>query len=326
MKVLKVVCILVVFLILSFDVWAQAPFPNPECSITVEPTKCEGPTTTVGLQATVILPNPSVINYSWNHTCGANSSIVGNTDSVELFLLDPALGKSVSCNITLDIDAPTGAVDAIPANFQCNVDVFVEPCETDCLGRIIVNDPQLAANDPNVVLPGDAAVNDRCGECNGDGQSCINCDSANQLEQLFKLDGNSFQQKRLVQKSVGLLRKVTDSNTGSEYLNQAESLYFNNWALTWSIPEVTVDCNASTFCTTVESNSNVKDYDANAVALRDLAISVARKARSKNKSTGNLYQRRVRKLTKRLIRKANSAYQEAISVSTNIDTTTDICF
>ncbi|MEZ4753324.1 MAG: hypothetical protein R3A13_03320 [Bdellovibrionota bacterium] len=225
-----------------------------------------------------------------------------------LTLIDPGLGTNVMCNVSASQSNPDFFSD-------CDADIFVDACKTDCSGKIIF---------PNTP-PNQIAVNDRCGVCNGDGQSCLDCTTQTQTEDFFNLDGTALRQKRIVQKSIQFLRRVTNSNIGSDILTSAENLYIQNWSLVWSIPATTVDCNNTQFCSTVELTTNVADYDANAVDLRDLAISTARLARTKNKSTRRFTLRRAKVIARRLVKRANSTYEEALATSSTINTTTDLC-
>ena len=290
------------------------PIPSPTptiegCTLSAEGgPECKGKATTISLNADIfgVIGTPI---FDWFHDCGDNATLNATDSSATLELGDPGIGKASMCSVTLTVFNDSQKV-------FCEADIFVEPCARDCKGEII---PATRSSAQQV------AVLDRCGVCDGDGTSCLDCESSLQTESLFELDGSAFQQRRLVQKAVGLLRKVTGQPIGKTTLTRAEELYISNWSLTWAIPEVTLNCANKDLCSEVVTTSNIADYKINAEELRDIAVSKARKARKSNRSTGLMRQRRVNKLARRIINRASKRFQDAIDTADGVDTTSDFC-
>ena len=192
---------------------------------------------------------------------------------------------------------------------QCSGVVNVGACALDCLGNRVV---------PNSTV----ATFDRCGKCNGDGMSCINCIESDQSGLLVTLDGSAHAQLAQVRKAVRLLLQNTKGNRGvlrfaDQQLTSARKLFDLQWTSFWSkLPLVSKQCDASPFCTTVSNVDLLKSFSVNSTEFDNIVKRVVRRLRAetKNKSIGAS-----------LLKSSNKELKSAVSEINSFPATTSQC-
>jgi len=126
------------------------------------------------------------------------------------------------------------------------------------------------------------AVLDRCGECGGDGKSCLGCSDVNIKSVQFALDSSALKQKGLVKSTASLLGSVGHKDkTIKKYVTrvkvQADKLYKSNWQLTWSIPQVITTCSNNIFCAQNDNSANIDQFVANSSTFLELTNTLSSK-------------------------------------------------
>ena len=183
----------------------------------------------------------------------------------------------MSCNIFLTvIDSET------QQQSQCSGVVNVGPCALDCLGK------RVSPNSNNI------ATFDRCGQCNGDGMSCINCVESDQSALLVTLDGRARSQLAQVRKAARLLTQSTKGNRGAksfadQQLIAARKLFNLQWTSFWSqLPVTSKVCAASPFCTDTSNVDTLKSYAVNSTEFDNIVKRLVKRLRAetKNKTIG----------------------------------------
>jgi hypothetical protein len=126
----------------------------------------------------------------------------------------------------------------------CSSPISVGACSFDCAGA----------------FQGGAKV-DRCGVCNGNGQSCINCKSVNIQSAQLALDSNAADFRSLVLQAAHFISRgkgVTRAQKSFSKVmkNKAQSLYTQAWVNTYAaIPGAVLDCGTSAFCVKISTSS-----------------------------------------------------------------------
>lgn len=178
----------------------------------------------------------------------------------------------VSCNVFLTVTDPQ-----TQAQSQCGGVVNTGACALDCFGNRV---------SPSSVI----ATFDRCGVCNGNGQSCINCTEADQSERLVALDGNARAQLAVVRKAAKLLTTSAKGNKSAQNFAQqqltiANKLFEVQWTSFWAkLPVVSKTCEANSFCTTVSNADVLKSLSVNTTEFDNIVKRLIRKLRSVTKS------------------------------------------
>ncbi len=174
---------------------------------------------------------------------------------------------------------------------------------TDCLG-----------------VKGGNAVLDQCGICNGNGQSCLGCQSVNITENQFTLDGTAAAQKVVVRSLSRLFVKAGGSRKAAKsYLTKADDYYVGAWRLTWTIPSVLVQCTNTQFCVNSDHSGTVNSYLSNVKSLRDLARKIGKSILAKTNK------RALVGATKVFLRRADLLRARAISAAGAVPTSSSSC-
>jgi len=187
-----------------------------------------------------------VVNYSWSTTC--SNAQIDNTSSSTPTLSLVTLGTNgqpVSCKAKLTVS------NSAERSASCEAEIAGNVCTLDCSGK----------------LNGSANA-DRCGVCNGDGQSCLGCTSVNIKDSQFILDTSAAALRNIIF-SLNRIYDVLSKNTVNKKAlakvkkeitrdnDQAQASYKRLWTTAYTgFPSVVVNCSAI-FCATI-SNINSK--------------------------------------------------------------------
>lgn len=162
-------------------------------------------------------------------------------------------------------------------------------CSTDCLG-----------------VPNGNAVFDRCGVCDGNGESCLGCISKSISPVQFALDSGAQHQAALTVNALYRYRRVAGSSkTVVRYIakvrKEASELATLNWVTTWSFPGVYVNCTNTDFCVSTSTTSLSDAYRSNNDALLNLTLDVVKRIlRKASLAPQKAAARRVRKFAQEL--------------------------
>jgi len=114
---------------------------------------------------------------------------------------------------------------------------------------------------------------DRCGVCNGNGKSCLDCVPTNSYRIQKLIDNGAKKQEQLIKQISLLLLKHNNSKRMQRLLNnvqkEAGSLSFNNWKTSWQLPTNSNFCSNS-FCTTKSNGLLIASYKKNNTRLYSL--------------------------------------------------------
>ncbi|RMG40581.1 MAG: hypothetical protein D6719_10550 [Candidatus Dadabacteria bacterium] len=221
------------------------------------------------------------LNYAWEFDCGAT---------------DAALEDGPADNLkTLVVNT------APPATLTCSVSVFISKNIEEALVIGQPNDSVSCSRE----IPLDASCE-------------VNCEDVDITNLLTTLDGNAHKQADLVKRIARKLRRTgrrAARKAANELIAAADDLKLKNWTLSWSVPQIITDCQEENLlCVTVSHANVIAEYEDNAAALRDLALTVARKL----KKAGGVKVRRFKKRAQRL-------YKKALEVSGVVPDSTTSC-
>lgn len=217
-------------------------------------------------------------DYSWTSNC-PNASFDDPTLPNAVLTIDSytSSNQPVSCVAQLTVTTESGSN-------TCFANVSTTGCTFDCLGTL-----------------GGTAEIDRCGVCDGDGQSCVECQSVEIKSKLFDLDGAALRQRDLVKYGLRYLSSVGKRNKQVKNFVKktsvrAEELYVESWVLSWQFPQEIQSCDDSPFCVKVSTLNEVSAYNANSEKLLQLTLDVAKKIRQVSKSSSSkLFVKRLQK-------------------------------
>lgn len=180
--------------------------------------------------------------------------------------------------------SPTGTVSSTPTPI---VTASSTPGgSVDCLGVL-----------------GGTAVLDRCGVCNGDGTSCLDCESVDLTPIQFAVDGQGARQRALVRRIRNAIYRTADSArqraAANRLLVAADKEYLALWTDVWtSFPPVVQSCSNSQFCVSSDLTSQTDELVASSqrfVQIMRAAARLLRKA-SNGTQTGLRYERAMQEL------------------------------
>ena len=132
-----------------------------------------------------------------------------------------------ACNVFLEV------VDRQGKKETCSSSVLVQSCYFDCAGNFQ-----------------GSAKEDRCGVCNGDGQSCLGCNSLNIENIQLALDNNAATLRSLVFEAAKYLLSKGSTKTQKAFskkmIIESQSLYREAWINTYvGVPRTILDCNST---------------------------------------------------------------------------------
>ena len=173
--------------------------------------------------------------------------------------------------------------------------------------------------DCNGVFGGEAK-NDRCGVCEGDGNSCLNCTETNITSNQFDLDGSAEQLFSLVKRVNKLILrkggKTKNNKTFTAKLENEGSFEYNgSWTATWSVQSNIQQC-GSLFCVNISHVETFNTIDLHAANLHNLVKKAVKRLR---RITGN------KKSGKKHLNKAQSLYDAIQAELDGLPKTTSSC-
>lgn len=203
--------------------------------------------------------NKLALSYSWSSNCPSSTFDNPALMSPVLSLVTASAGAPVSCNVFLTVKNSAGL------SSSCSSTVSAQPCKKDCAG----------------VINGNATL-DRCGVCNGDGQSCAGCESIDNGGNQFILDANTNNLRNLVVKAnrslevaaknaaLGKAELKAINNYIANSNKRAQSIYTETWSKTYTgFPSVILNCTAA-FCVKTSIASEKALIDSNGKKLLDM--------------------------------------------------------
>ena len=230
-----------------------------ECGDSYVELECHGDTASVQLQAQAFQFEGS--SLTWSSTCiGGTFSDTGISNP--FFTLNSELSPGIpqDCQVILFLDFGYGYGQT------CAAPVSVSSCRRDCSG----------------VIDGSATV-DRCGVCNGDGTSCLDCTTVDTLPALLSLDGSVLGQRDLVFSATKLLLDLAPTKANRTLAEKsdtlAQNLYEQTWTQIYSLPPVVLSCGNTSFCTSASTAEYVSTFRSNASKLTELLTQTVRTIR-----------------------------------------------
>lgn len=310
---------------------------------------CQGTQTSIALDgAGSSDPEGKSLSYHWTTSCTDANFSDATVASPSLTLLGPGQGAAASCAVTLTVS------DGVLSS-SCDAAVTVPACDPDCNGvpggsAVLDQCGVCGGNGTTCVdcngvpnggavvdkcgvcggsnacvdcngVPNGGAVVDECNVCGGNGSTCVQCTEADVTEQLFELDGDAKNQEANVIQAANRLGRIDTSKEAQTFIKkvkaQADQLSNQNWTLTWSLPQIVLNCANSSTCAQVDNGGTLAQYGANAVSLRDLSNLVT--ARIK-KARGELSTN-----DKKLQAAAQKLYEKSIADASGIPRFTSVC-
>ena len=176
--------------------------------------------------------------------------------------------------------------------------------------------------------PGGTAKLDRCGVCNGDGKSCLECTSTDIRDKLLALDITSNQLRQLIIKLTNRLQNVTDNDpkydkTVRDARKEAEVLHQQTWILVWTkFRQVIINCtDTSGACSETDNSASISAYTTATTRQRDIALSLLRQVQSLRKDKDPIKVKR----DKELVQIVNQLFTEGANQLATIPRFTSEC-
>jgi hypothetical protein len=263
-------------------------------------------------------PFSGQLSYSWTNDCGDGTVVTPadttNASQINLAFSKPGLGQTVLCSVSVTVHNNTcqeafsstklGIADECVQDASCAAQIEVPPCVLDCKG--LINGP---------------AKLDQCGVCDGDGTSCLGCNSTDITNSLFALDGLGLAQKALVRKASALFVKAGGSKAkAAKYNNTADQLYTKNWEGTWSLPHIAVQCTNTDFCVQADNSGVIADYRSNSDALKALADAIAQSVIKLAKKSAKL-----KSSAKTILKQSSILGNQSLAETQSVPVTTSAC-
>ncbi len=198
-------------------------------------------------------------------------------------------------------------IDEDGLEIACPFEIIVPEGEVDCLG-----------------VPGGDAEYDRCGVCDGDGMSCIDCEDFDVENILLGLDGVADAQANIVKKLTRTYKKAAKGTSQEKSAKKfrkktnlrADELFTENWTFTWSTPTIVTQCAESEFCVEVSNVASIEQYNVNSDELFQLAKQTKRKIKKITK---------LKKKVRKLVKEAKALNAESFALSTTVPTSQSVC-
>jgi cysteine-rich repeat protein len=187
-------------------------------------------------------------------------------------------------------------------------------CSASCVVELL---------DCNNQINGKAKV-DRCGVCNGDGNSCLECTETSQVDKQIGLDGGARRQQEMVGSALLLASNAYKSigkKLNKKFINQtaaqASQYHLEAWKVVWEMPSTVLACGSS-FCVTVSQADKIESYRQNLGDLAALTKSVLAKIRK-------IHPQKFRQSKLKMLRSLAGLYAGNLAVLDAIAPTTDSC-
>ena len=237
------------------------------------------------------LPEAGALSYNWTSNCpGEMFSDATAENTLLTFSSANPDNSPVACEVQL-------AVENAFASSVCTGIVTVTNCIVDCEG----------------ILGGNASL-DRCGVCEGNGNSCLGCTTTDLRTNLAEVENSYRTLSNLTIRAAKRIRKEQSTNrarrNAAKIRKAANALMNQNIAALLAIPAAVTSCTNTQFCV---SSSNVTELTAaatNSAASLSLFESTAARLAKVSKD------RRAARAVKRLRAQAevsNASAQNALS-------------
>ena len=188
------------------------------------------------------------VNYNWTPTTADIGTYSINTTFVDSSENAAVQGSSI-CPLVVEV---------------------VAPAPKDCAGSV-----------------NGKAVLDRCGVCNGDGNSCLGCTSQDATPMLLALDGVAQDIRRLNKRAAAIIlkgRSASDKKLAKAQLVSSEKGFVSAWTTLWTkLPVAPLTCTNTTFCSSVSFANEFAIYSKSVnemVAINRKLIAVVKKGKS----------------------------------------------
>lgn len=262
---------------------------------------CAAPQISVQLQGQIPSSVAATdITYEWHTDClsGQFDDATSPAPVLTLKAFDQSKVPS-SCMAQLTVRSLGSQAEG-----SCFAPVTVRGCPFDCLGQF-----------------NGTALYDRCGVCDGNGQSCLGCEPKEITAQLLGLDGNAATQNRLIHDTTIVLEKAYPKNKslkkfGVKIRATSSALYKQSWQLAWTLPTVVQKCTNSVFCAEFSSAAVLDAFEKNARQFDKLIRDVAAKYLQ---ITHN------RKRATKLINQSKQLLAGSLAISSAVPRTTSHC-
>ena len=190
---------------------------------------------------------------------GGSCACKGNTSFV---MADSCLGIDQSGNICAGSDAEGDGICSCDDNSE--ICIGLDPNGAACIG------------DGNGAAFG-ADPGDRCGICNGDGQSC--CDTLDQKDELHEIDNMAKVQGRVLGRIAKIIRKIKPKRKNKKIakaaIKDAKSDSLEQWVLTWKNPPISLHCDVvDSSCIDFDTSESVQKFVEFSEQKRDLRNSL----------------------------------------------------
>jgi len=182
------------------------------------------------------------LDYVWTSNCPNVIFAPSNHTVLPLITFSAASseGVPVSCSAELTV------TNSNERSTTCSAVVTVGSCTRDCAGTI-----------------NGSKKFDRCGVCDGDGTSCLGCESVNVTKSLFALDGQALAESKLISRVArGLIKNPAASakakTLAANSIKAANKYYKEAWGCVWATPQVINNCTNTSFCTQIDNSSGIQ--------------------------------------------------------------------
>lgn len=281
-------------------------------------------------------PDPAIVTCDAGGTIGGTYGVNCNSAKVSLKMnitgttSQPALGlrfelftncpngsfsSNVDPNATLAFDAlksngsPANCVVQVMAssglgNAQCSSVVNVVNCAVDCRGKTV-----------------GPALLDRCGVCEGDGQSCLQCQNKDATGTIIALDGNAQSQAALVRQTGKRIISARHSSSinrrrAKRIIEQAAKVAADNWATAWRLPQTITTCGSKIFCAPRDHSDTTASYLKGSQRLDALLRALVRLLRESSGDSS---------LGGSLLKDGRRLHQQNIDLLEGLPSSSDIC-
>ncbi len=173
-------------------------------------------------------------------------------------------GAPVSCQVSLTVNNSARAL-------TCVSSVTSSQCRYDCRG----------------VLNGPATL-DRCGVCQGDGQSCLNCSLVDIQAEQRAIDISAARARSSIQHAASILARSLPLDRKARSLaksvsKKSNAIYVETWQVAYtSLAGVMKVCANNSFCQSISNQSALGVLSGNAKKLTSLANSLLTYANRKS--------------------------------------------
>ena len=293
------------------DLVNQPPVCNAIGSATYSGLSCSSANTSLKLDGTLSSdPDTTAadLKFNWSSNCpGAQFDNATSSTPNLTFQTETTDGMPTSCQVSLSLnDGETSKL--------CSAVVSVNPCQRDCKG----------------VLNGQSTF-DRCGVCEGDGQSCIECKDVQVQDLIIILDSRSRQLSNL-SKSIGArIRKLRGKGTNlsrreNDLIVETLAIYLNIWTrVNTEIPTSFTQCANTQFCVQTSFDSVVQairtGLDRQLEIAKSLSTSYQKALLKKGTSS-----KAAKKKAQKILNKGVTYHSESLKSLEQVPLTSSRCF